>query len=236
MNHTPDMTKTVQLSTGKDLNMIFDHPNHAGFDTTDHKLAADYHHRQAKAQNKNFRAARYHFAQRDLHEMASQGKPTKIQHVPSESTISMLPTSNKDFWRKKAKETSVNNEKLKTLEPYRMTSVLSGTPQPDHDPIKNVFNAAKALSKSKDVDFDLAKRVELDRDPPKPALSAVETKNSVQPEYKELLDTIMAQRKAVRHGDSNPNNVQDGVDPRKLITPEQLGAIRQAIANRSRGG
>jgi len=240
MQYAPNASDTVSLSTGTPMHLYFDHPNHTGFTPQEHKLAADWHDRQAKSQTKNFRAARFHFAQRDLHELAAQGKPTKIAHVPSEAVLNYLPTQNKEFWKNKAKSTAETNEKLKTLEPYRMTSVLSGK-EPAEEPVDHVggmFGAAKKkpLAKSKSVDMQLAKRIEMDRNPPPPPLVAQETQNSVKPEYQELLETVLAKRRSQRHGEANPNNVQGGEgDPRKLISPEQLDAIRSVVSNRNRG-
>jgi hypothetical protein len=239
--YKPSLSDTVQLSTGKNLHFYFDHANHAGFDPTDHKLAADWHNRQAKAHTKDYRAARFHFAQRDLHELAAQGKSTKISHVPSEAVLNTLPTQNKDFWKNKAKSTAEMNEKLKTLEPFRMAAVLSGKEQPSEpvDHVGSIFGAAKkkTLAKSKSVDMQLSKKIEMDRNPPPAPLVAEETENSINPEYKELLSLTLAKRRAQRHGEANPNNVQGGEgDPRKLISPEQLDSIREAISRRNRGG
>ena len=78
---------------------------------------------------------------------------------------------------------------------------------------------------------------EMDKNPPPPALVAHEANNSQDPGYKELLDTVLARRRAERHQEGEPTeSATDSGDPRTKISTEQLDAIKQAVANRSRGG
>ena len=220
--------------------MYADHPNHNGFTPQEHALAADYHHRAAKASTGNYREALFHFAQRDLHNLAAKGKRTKIGHVPSEAFLNTLPPEKQGFWRQQAQDQQALNSQLKALEPYRMGKTLSNNAteaKPTTEKIANVFGSVKSLAKSRTTDMQLAKRVEMDRQPPPPPLVAKETDHSQAPEYKSLLNTVLARRKAERNNQGIPVRILDNqADPRDMISKEQLEAIRQKVADRNRGG
>ena len=103
--------------------------------------------------------------------------------------------------------------------------------------IFNVFDSVRKLNKSRTHDMQMVKRIEMDKNPPPPALVAHEANNSQDPGYKELLDTVLARRRAERHQEGEPTeSATDSGDPRTKISTEQLDAIKQAVANRSRGG
>lgn len=240
MKYRPDTNKTAVLSTGKPMHLYADHPNHTGFSPQDHALAADYHNRLGKGASDN-NAALFHFAQRDLHALASKGQRTKIGHVPSEVVLSRIAPEKQAFWRKRAADQQQINTKLKAIDKYRMHNVLSGDDEPEMHPSKKIFNiikASKSLNKSRTTDIQLANKVERDRQPPAPPLTAKDADNSIDPEYQEILKTVLAKRKAERHSEGDPVNASSdsNVDPRKQISTDQLDKIREAIANRNRGG
>lgn len=152
MAYAPDISKTVTLSTGRPIHLYFDHANHTGLSPEEHKLAADWHDRQAKG-TKNQDIAKFHSAQRDLHTLASTGKSTKIRHIPSQETIARLPTNNKQFWIEKAVTDKQNNQRLMALEPYRLSKVVSndvlGTEETDH--VQGAFHAVKKSEQDTDL-------------------------------------------------------------------------------------
>lgn len=246
MIYSPGLEENVMLSTDKPLHMHFDHPNHNGFSPKDHLLAADYHNRIGRSASNDYRKALFHFAQRDLHALAAQGKPTRIGHVPSESFLSKISPDKQDFWRNKAKEQEEINSQLKAIEKYRLTNVLSDSTSDttSSQRMMNMFSRARNLAKSKSsADYSLARKIEMDKDPPPPVLVAKETKNSLDPEYRQLLETILAKRKAERGGEiqnqqpgQQYNTTTANTDPRLKLSSDHLDMIRDKIANRNRGG
>jgi hypothetical protein len=226
--YQPNLGDTVELSTGKLLHPAFDHPNHNGFEPVDHKLAADWHARQARGHTSRLdhHAANFHFAQKKLHEMAAEGRGTKIRFAPSIESLSHLPPHRKAFWQRHAANVAEDNKVLEGLEPYRMSNVI----------------APEKITKSRTIDNQEVKRVEMDRNPPQPRIVAEETENSVPPEYRELLNTMMANRRAQRHGDVTgadldgdtqfPQHARERHPPQSQLAPETQDMIRDVVARR----
>jgi len=237
LKYRPKLTETKTLPTGKPVHMYFDHPNHNGFSKEDHILAADFHDRTSKKiQNED--ASAFHSAQRDLHNLAAQGHSTKISYIPSEVILGSIHPDKQAFWRKRVQDKKNINDKLKSIDQYRMSNVLKNE---DSNPINRIFGATetkKKINKSRTADTQLSKKTEIDRQPSEPSSVTQDIENSVSPEYEDILKNVLSKRRAERHGNASSDDeyLPNGDDPRKKISSEQLDKIKEIVANRNRGG
>ena len=220
--YKPSFSDTVALSTGKQLHSYFDHPNHNGFDPTDHKLAADWHDRQIFKHFKahDYPAVLFHSAQKTLHERAATGKPTKMKFTPSDEFFGQLEPRRKEFWTKWANTIRTHNKQLAVLEPYRLGH-MAGESEP-----------APTLTKSRTVDLQEVKRVEQDREPPS---SPLEAKEVHHPESKKDTDNLMKKIMSNRHAERHGGSASSDEDNTPELPADHQELIRQIIADR-RGG
>jgi hypothetical protein len=222
MGYKPELSQTATLPTGAVFNMHFDHPNNNGLSPSDHAHAAHWHAQRAQDQTKveNFSATAFHQAQAILHANAAQGI---VNHKMQVTAAPHDPTKDVN-----AKE---HNKLMDELAPFRLNAQLAGAPVNKAklaDFIKNRGKLTKSSFTHPTIDLQDVKRVEQDREPPKPPLHAID---ATHPGYGDLIKQAVKNRKAERNGTSS----SDDTSGTPQLDENHKELIRAAIARRHRG-
>lgn len=233
MKYKPSLTQTAALPSGGVISHYFDHPNHAGLESNQHLEAAHWHSNMAKkhATESNAEGHDFHKAQADLHLLAAAGHQTKIRPVPSDAMIQQRHPNNQDMWRRESEKIKEHNKVISAAEPYRMVNMLKGNTPPDPNKMRAMFKKRMAKS-NHTVDLQEVRNVEMDRDPPAPPLQAQDAPMNDTEGYGDMLQQMMAKRKAERHGESGVSE-QSTSDPRQKLDADMQDRIKAAVANRT---